>query len=117
MANKEKSNTEKMRQKFADKALDTEQLENVAGGTKQQNQQDLDFLRKLLKEPLYVPNDNYAPLNTLYRAQDGWKKVGVRSVASLKDDQPNCYYIGDLQVSQQEAMDYAKRVVAQRNKK
>ena len=115
MANKEKSNTEKMRQKFADKALDTEQLENVAGGTKQQNQQDLDFLRKLLKEPLYVPNDNYAPLNTLYRAQDGWKKVGIRSTASM--DQPNCYYIGELQVSQQEAMDYAKKVMAQRTKK
>ena len=31
MANDEKSNTGKMRKLFADKALDTEQMENVAG--------------------------------------------------------------------------------------
>ena len=41
----EMNKTEKMRQKFADKALDAEQLENVAGGTTEQNDQDLEFLR------------------------------------------------------------------------
>ena len=111
----EMNKTEKMRQKFADKALDVEQLENVAGGTTEQNDQDLEFLRKLLNEPLHISNNGYGALNVAYTVQDAWKKVGIRSTASM--DQPNCYYIGELQVSQQEAMDYAKKVMAQRTKK
>ena len=48
MANKEMSATEKMRQKIADKALDAEQMEDVAGGTYQEVDRDVMFLNMLL---------------------------------------------------------------------
>ena len=48
MANKEKSNTEKMKEKFADKTMDVKQLENVAGGALVESQFDNAFLNCLL---------------------------------------------------------------------
>ena len=115
MANKEMTATEKMRQKFADKTMDVKQLENVAGGTTEQNDQDLEFLRKLLNDPL--PNEyskGYQLIGQARAAEKGWAKVGVTVNAEIINN--NRYFIGPLEVSQKEAMDFAKKVVAQRNK-
>ena len=46
---KEMNKTEKMRKLFADKALDTEEMENVAGGSYDQTADDSRFLNVLLR--------------------------------------------------------------------
>ena len=118
MADNEKNNTKIMKENFADKALDAEQLDGVAGGSVQQNKDDLAFLRNLLPEPLpdQIKDPGYAEYNWALTAQEGWAKVGVKCRAFGKNYQ-NQYFIGDVEVSHEEAMDYAKKVMAQRNKK
>ena len=118
MSANEKSNMGKMQEKFADKEMSKEQLDGVAGGSVQQNKDDLAFLRNLLPEPLpdQIKDPGYAEYNWALTAQEGWAKVGVKCRAFGKNYQ-NQYFIGDVEVSHEEAMDYAKKVMAQRNKK
>ena len=118
MANKDMTATEKMQQKFADKTLGAEQLDGVAGGSTQQCKDDIAFLRSLLTEPVddQIHTSGYDQLNLAMTAKEGWKKVGVRCEAFIKNNQ-NKYFIGVGEVSRQEAMEYAKRIVAMRNRK
>ena len=49
MSTNEKSNTEKMQEKFADKEMSKEQLENVSGGDYVELADDSEFLNRLLR--------------------------------------------------------------------
>ena len=49
MSTNEKSNTEKMQEKFADKEMSKEQLENVSGGDYAELADDSEFLNRLLR--------------------------------------------------------------------
>ena len=136
MANNEKSATEKMRQKFADKALDTERMEDVAGGTKREVDRDAMFLEMLLGndtairildrladwfaingEAIYgtrplgngtVQRDFFSPNNSTFSLEKAWSQVGVECKASNKSNVPNRYFINGTEVQQVEAEYYAR---------
>ena len=106
MANNEKSATEKMRQKFADKALDTERMEDVAGGTKREVDRDAMFLEMLLGNDT-IRKDFYLNNWTL-SLEEAWSRVGVECKASNKSNVPNRYFINGIEVQHVEAEYYAR---------
>ncbi|MBQ7515987.1 MAG: hypothetical protein IJS96_06860 [Schwartzia sp.] len=97
MANKEMSATEKMRQKIADKALDAEQMEDVAGGTYQEVDRDVMFLNMLLGNGT-VQRDFFSPNNSTFSLEKAWSQVGVECKASNKSNVPNRYFVNGTEV-------------------
>jgi len=124
MSANEKSNTEKMQEKFADKALDTEQLENVAGGSWVEANYDNGFLNCLLGDSgckriyPYKEHTSEAQLCKKHELKAaiiaGWAKVGVTCEPKIDFDfvSPyNVYKIDGKVVSRGDAMRHAQNVL------
>ena len=124
MANKEKSNTEKMKEKFADKTMDVKQLENVAGGALVESQFDNAFLNCLLGDSGCKRIDPFRcrtsqEMDRKLEAMKasiiaGWAKVGVTCEPKIDFDfvSPyNVYKIDGKVVSRGDAMRHAQNVV------
>ncbi len=116
---KEMNKTEKMRKLFADKALDTEQMENVAGGTIQETADDSRFLNVLLQGHPAQPDRygkaklavDYANNERRYaEIRNAWKACGV-CLQSIGTSKENKYYIGGQQVTQSQARQHAMKVM------
>ena len=103
MADNAKDNTKIMQEKFADKTLDAEQLEEVTGGTKVQLRADA----KVLQSFGIVVKDA-----TTKDVTAAFAKIGVKCQASTKNR--NVYYNAKTgtkitqQAAWQMAVDYAK---------
>ncbi len=122
MMAKEMSKTEKTRQLFADKALDVEQMDEVAGGAYAETANDSRFLNVLLRGhpaqcdrygekrlELEYNSDYKAKINEIRNA---WAACGVQ--CAFKTDGPNHYFINDKEVTQGVAMAHAMKVMGKR---
>ena len=119
----EMNKTEKMRQKFADKALDVEQLENVAGGTAHQVADDSRFLNVLLRGHPDQPNRyGETRAGSIYEGDaisrevsKAWAAVGITCDA---DTCGNTWYYNDrIGVSQEQARQLAMQRMGKQLKK
>ena len=104
---KEMNKTEKMRKLFADKALDTEEMENVAGGSYDQTADDSRFLNVLLRgHPAQCDRYGETKLQLDYannssrfaEIEAAWAACGVS--AKIKGGNANYYYINGKEVTQ-----------------
>ena len=123
MANKEKSNTGKMKEKFADKTMDVKQLENVAGGGLVETQFDNAFLNCLLGDSVCKRIDPFRcrtsqEMDRRLEAMKasiiaGWAKVGVTCEPDFFDmfSPHNVYKINGKCVSRGDAMRHAQNVL------
>ena len=123
---KEMSKTEKMRKLFANKALDTEQMDDVAGGTYHQTADDSRFLNVLLRGHPAQPDRygerkldlDYANNASRYaEIRAAWNACGVylQHIGTVESD--NVYYIGDKEVTQEQARQHAMNVMGRQLKK
>ena len=120
MMAKEMSKTEKMRKLFADKALDVEQMDDVAGGTYQDIADDSRFLNVLLQgHPAQPDRHGETKLELAYDSdnapryaeiKNAWKAVGV-DVKIKDDDVGNKYSINGQKVTREMAMNHAMKVM------
>ena len=113
------SKIDELRKLHADKALDADELDNIAGGTTVQCAADSRFLNVLLGGDVC---DRYGDYNAgMHYAEIGaaWERVGVRieyttsmykCTSIYETDSKRCYYIGDKEVSAQEAYAHAMKV-------
>ncbi|MBR5909849.1 MAG: hypothetical protein IKZ66_07780 [Schwartzia sp.] len=110
------SKTEKMRKLFADKQVSAEQLENVAGGTKDQIADDSRFLNiLLLGHPAQCDRYGEKKLNydiannpSRYKEiRNAWAACGVE--VTMHADSGNEYRAGGKYLTQSEARDYAMK--------
>ena len=115
MADNEKNSTKIMQEKFADKEMNKEQLESVAGGTNEQTKRDTYFLRHMLGNGACrswsrsFEEDNWASSGINKEVVAAWKKVGVDAYINPVD--LNQYSINGKQVSQGEAYRHAQKVL------
>ena len=112
------SKTDKMRRLFAEKQLDVDQMDGVAGGTESQTSDDSCFLNVLLGGNAVERVGSYkAGLgNYADNVEKAWAKVGVEcSTGSLWHD--NEYKINGVSVSQEQARQHAMNVVGRQLKK
>ena len=117
MMAKEMNKTDKMRKLFADKALDAEQMDNVAGGKAYEISDDSCFLNILLMGRPGQP-DRYGDFkcSCAYTKDDinkevtnAWATVGVNAV--LSSNTGNQYFINGKAVTQEQAYSHAMNVV------
>ena len=109
----EMGKTEKMRKLFADKTLDAEQLENVAGGGPHQTADDSRFLNVLLRGHPDQPNrygetrsgSVYEGDGICREVEKAWAAVGITCKAYTSGR--NQYYDNRWGISQEEAMKLA----------
>ena len=110
MSANEKSSTEKMKEKFADKELSAEQMEDVSGGTKRELQEGLSFLHRILvlddpKIQKYIHDRELAWI--FYPViQEIWKKVGIDAQLKI-NNQRNRYFANGKELTFDEAKEYA----------
>ncbi len=117
---KEMNKTEKMRKLFADKALDTEQMENVAGGTYHDTADDSRFLNVLLQGHPAQP-DRYGERKLDYdfannksryaEIRAAWAACGVNLQHIGTTSTDNVYYVGSKQVMHEQARQHAMNVM------
>ncbi len=110
----EMNKTEKMRKLFADKAMDVEQLENVAGGGPHQTADDSRFLNVLLRGHPDQPNrygetrsgSVYEGDGICREVEKAWAAVGI--TCKTYSCANNSYFIdGRIGISQEEARQFA----------
>ena len=105
MSTNEKSNTEKMQEKFADKEMSKEQLENVSGGDYVELADDSEFLNRLLRgrpgqckrythsdfddEGFFRSMRNRPIIDEIAKA---WAAVGIRFEGKVDIDTYNRYF-------------------------
>ena len=105
MSTNEKSNTEKMQEKFADKEMSAEQLENVSGGDYTELADDSEFLNRLLRgrpgqckrythsdfddESFFRSMRNRPIIDEIAAA---WAAVGIRFEGKVDIDTDNRYF-------------------------
>ncbi len=96
-----------------DAELSEEELNMVNGGRAKETSDDSKFLNKLANLcDRYGSGMAYWSTEVGKEVTEAWSKVGVRFV---KDDyQSNKYFINGKQVSQNEAMEHAMRVIGRR---
>jgi hypothetical protein len=118
----EMNKTEKMRQKFADKALDVEQLEEVAGGvvytgSAEKLADDSRFLNVLLRgRPGQCDRyGDYFAKRSVPEIQRAWASVGV-TMLTEGNDVGYYHQINGKTVSPEEAYNYAMKVVGKQLK-
>ena len=121
MAANEKTGTEIMKEKFEDKELGTEQLENVSGGSDSEVQLDSFFLNYMFGNEVCQRWKNedteYGVDNGDHKAyeqvKNGWAKVGVRFEADVNRDwnRPAKHFIGEIPISRQQAFEHAQRIL------
>ena len=124
MSNMEMNKTDKMRKLFANKALDVEEMENVAGGSADQTADDSRFLNVLLRgHPAQCDRYGEKKITLDYANNDrrfaeieaAWKVCGVE--AKVKKSYANHYYIDGFEVTQSQAMNHAMNVMGKKLKK
>ena len=116
MSTNEKSNTEKMQEKFADKEMSKEQLEAVAGGCTAQIAQDSRYLNVLLRgHPDQC--DRYGETRAMYETESigaevtkAWAAVGI--TYQINSRGLNTYY--DAETGNVLSLVEAKRLAEQR---
>ena len=120
MMAKEMNKTEKMRKLFANKALDVEEMDAVAGGTYAESADDSCFLNVLLRgHPAQPDRHGALKLQVSYDSdnapryaeiKNAWKAVGV-DVKIKDDDVGNKYSINGQKVTREMAMNHAMKVM------
>ena len=125
MMAKEMSKTEKMRKLFADKALDVEQMDDVAGGTYQDIADDSRFLNVLLQgHPAQPDRHGETKLELAYDSdnapryaeiKNAWAACGVS--VTMREKYKNRYYINGQEVAQRAAMNHAMKVMGKQLQK
>ena len=121
MADNEKNNTKIMKENFADKALDAEQLDGVAGGSREESYLDNRFLNYLLGDSVCEIIEPFKASNKQERdrkvmkldrtLEEAWAKVGVTCVAYARVSICNIYEIDGKRVSRGDAMRHAQKVL------
>ena len=119
MATNDKTSTEIMKEKFEDKELNAEQLENVAGGTYEQIQLDSFFLNYLLGNDVCRRWDGkasgvYEEGEVTSMVKNAWAKVGVK--ADPWGGYQNDYYIDNKKVTRKQAFEHAQKVLGKQVK-
>ena len=121
---KEMNKTDKMRKLFANKALDVEEMENVAGGSADQVADDSRFLNVLLRgHPAQCDRYGEYKIAFDYANNDrrfaeikaAWNACGV-DLAYVDAENANSYYIGDQEVTQRQARQHAMNVMGKQLK-
>ena len=121
----EMNKTEKMRQKFADKALDVEQLEEVAGGivytgSAEKLADDSRFLNVLLRGHPDQPNRyGETRAGSIYEGDAISREVSKAWAACGIDWQPgmDSYYDNRVGISREKAMQLAMKRMGKQLKK
>ena len=116
---KNESKTDKMRQLFADKQVGTEELENVAGGTKYETADDSRFLNVLMRGLPNQPN-RYGETKVSYgvgesarrgEVMNAWNSLGVKMLTKSGDTK-NQYWLPDgTPLTREQAWAHAEKVV------
>ena len=123
---KEMSKTEKMRKLFANKALSAEDMDDVAGGTTQELADDSRFLNVLLRGHPAQPDRHgerkmdYDTLGNASRYAEiraAWNACGVHLQYIGTVEKDNVYYIGNKEVTQEQARQHAMNVMGRQLKK
>ncbi len=123
------SKTDKMKKLFADKTLDAEQMEDVAGGTYYETADDSRFLNVLLRghpaqcdrygeRRLRLGNtayENNAYDEKVAEIEAAWKAVGVDCVLNAKHG--NSYRVNGRLCTQENAMAHAMKVMGKELKR
>ena len=120
---KEMSKTEKMRKLFASKTLDVEEMDAVAGGTEYQTADDSRFLNVLLRgHPKQCDRYGGARLSTSYdygkmkeSIKAAWNVCGVKCNLN-RGAVRNYYYVDGKEVTQEQAMQHAMKVMGKQLK-
>ena len=107
MAANEKTSTEIMKEKFADRELTTEQLEDVAGGSEKEISLDSYFLYHMLGTcclPWDVhEQETYVRVSAYMDVKAAWKKLGVDM--NIWAEARNEYFINGKRISRRQALD------------
>ena len=124
---KEMSKTEEMRKLFADKTLDMEQMEDVAGGSFDESADDSCFLNVLLQgHPAQPDRHGSEKLAISYKSvnepryeeiKKAWAVCGVDVMIQDEDYVGNFYSINGTKVTRQMAMNHAMKVMGKKLKK
>ena len=127
MMAKEMSKTEEMRKLFADKTLDVEQMEDVAGGSYDESADDSCFLNVLLQgHPAQPDRHGSEKLAISYKSvnepryeeiKKAWAVCGVDVMIQDEDYVGNFYSINGTKVTRQMAMNHAMKVMGRKLKK
>ena len=120
------SKTEKMRKLFANKALDVEEMDNVAGGSYHELADDSRFLNVLLRGHPAQPDRHgerkleldYANNSSRYAEIRGaWDACGVR-LQKIDETGGNRYVLhSGREVTREQAMNHAMNVIGKQLKK
>ncbi len=123
---KEMSKTEKMRKLFANKALDVEQMDDVAGGSYHELADDSRFLNVLLRGHPAQPDRHgerkleldYANNGSRYaELRNAWDACGVH-LHKIDETGGNRYVLhSGREVTREQAMNHAMNVVGKQLKK
>ena len=110
--------TEIMKEKFADKELTTEQLEDVAGGSEKEISLDSYFLYHMLGRcclPWDVhEQDTYVRVGAYADVRAAWKKLGVDM--NIWAEARNEYFIDGKRISRKQAFEHAQKVLGKQVK-
>ena len=118
------SKTEKMRKLFADKQVDAEQLEAVAGGTTPETADDSRFLNVLLRgHPAqcdrygeYKVGDDYSARKDRWEEiRQAWRAVGISW--SCYSGKGNEYWKDCRKITREQAYEHAMNVMGKQLKK
>ncbi|MBR5908614.1 MAG: hypothetical protein IKZ66_01420 [Schwartzia sp.] len=124
MSKNEKTSTEVMKEKFENKELGTEQLENVSGGGDKDVQYDSYFLNYMFGNDVCErwPNkprdygDN-GDEEAYEQVRNGWKKVGIVCECDCSFagfNVPNKYFIDGKEISRKQAFEHAQKVLGKK---
>ena len=123
---KEMSKTEKMRKLFANKALDVEDMDNVAGGSYHELADDSRFLNVLLRGHPAQPDRHgerkleldYANNGSRYaELRAAWEACGVH-LHQINETKGNRYVLhSGREVTREQAMNHAMKVMGKKLKK
>ena len=123
---KEMSKTEKMRKLFANKALDVEQMDDVAGGSYHELADDSRFLNVLLRGHPAQPDRHgerkleldYANNGSRYaELRTAWEACGVH-LHKIDETGGNRYVLhSGREVTREQAMNHAMNVIGKQLKK
>ena len=123
---KEMSKTEKMRKLFANKALDVEQMDDVAGGSYHELADDSRFLNVLLRGHPAQPDRHgerkleldYANNGSRYaELRSAWEACGVH-LHKIDETGGNRYVLhSGREVTREQAMNHAMNVIGKQLKK
>ena len=123
---KEMSKTEKMRKLFANKALDVEEMDNVAGGSYHELADDSRFLNVLLRGHPAQPDRHgerkleldYANNGSRYaELRSAWEACGVH-LHKIDETGGNRYVLhSGREVTREQAMNHAMNVMGRQLKK